>query len=107
MDNEHNKIKQKLEKLNAKVVKTTVDRIYVIYNQKGKTKLAYFATNLPYHDRYGPQVISTYNGSRFWFMSNDIANSISDIELIEMELVFFGNSTLPNFEVDTLGILSF
>ena len=105
---EHNRIKAKLEKLNAKVVKTThnPDRIFVIYNHKGKTKLAYFNLTGHYYDRYGPSVISTFNGASYWFLSNDVANSVTDIEMEEMKLVHEGKSTLPNFDVSVLGELT-
>jgi hypothetical protein len=108
---ESEKVKQKLEKLGAVVLKKVIgnitrdNRLYVIYNQKGKTKLAVFNLCGYYYDRYGPNVIATFNGKRFWFQSNDIANSLTEDELLEMKKSFIGESELAKFDPEILGNL--
>lgn len=105
---ESERIKQKLLKLGAVVLKTDKgfdgnDRIYVLYNQDNKTKLAYFNLTGYYYDRYGPNVIATFSGHRFWFKSAALADSLTDNDIDEMERVFKGDSILPDFDPSVLG----
>jgi len=69
----------------------------VIWKQKDKVKYGHIPQF--YHHRYGIDVLSTYNGRRFWFKSNDIADSILDDHLEFMETEGDG---LPDFDTSLL-----
>jgi hypothetical protein len=98
-------VRAKLLKLNAGVVFQNDKEVVVVYNQKGKTKLASFELKGYYHDRYGPNVLATFNGFRFWFKSGDVADAVSDSQMAGMKDKFDGESDLPQFDPTILGDL--
>jgi hypothetical protein len=102
---EAEQVKEKLENLKAVVLLTKQDYVYVLFNQKGKTKFAAFGLKGYYYDRYGPSVLATFNGSRFWFKSGDVADWLTDADLEEMKKMFNGESKLKAFDPTILGDL--
>lgn len=102
---EAEQIKAKLDKLNAVVISQDSAKVIVAYRQKDKTKLARFDLKGYYYDRYGPNVLATFNGSRFWFQSGAIADSVSDEQLEEIKKVHSGESALSTFDPTILGDL--
>ncbi|HWZ22630.1 MAG TPA: hypothetical protein VNW06_08250 [Cytophagaceae bacterium] len=102
---EAEQVKAKLEKLKAVVLSQDDRNIYVIYNQRGKTKLASFELKGYYYDRYGPNVLATFSGKNFWYKSCSIGQSLPVWFWDEMEIMFDNESELKAFDPTILGDL--
>src|ERR1700727_3268159 len=106
-----NKIREILKQKNLKVVDrfrevrdmvytdgtirgTYVEEYYtVIWLDRDKTKYGHLDAD--FRHRYGIRVLATYDtdSNRFWFMSNDVANSIPDEHLQHMRDIDAGKFT--------------
>jgi len=78
----------------------------VMYFEKGKTKLARIDKH--YYHRYGPLVLATFNGSRYWFKSGEVGDLLSDSIIEAMKLYHEDEKhpllQYPPFDVDKISV---